>query len=158
MVGERDVVIADRTTAGKILCSPKQCAEFAFLISIGGPMEREPAGFRHVSKRLRLVFDDAATLEEGGPTPDDVERLIYFARGIDLTKGRLLVHCQAGISRSSAAAIIVLAVLGGPGYERDAVAHVRRVHPSGRPNVRMLELADTILETDGALLRASQSV
>jgi predicted protein tyrosine phosphatase len=157
MVGEHDIVIADRTAAGKILCAPARCAELGYVISIGGPMEREAAGCRNVARRLRLVFDDAATLEEGGPSAADVEQLIRFARQVDLTKGKLLVHCQAGISRSSAAAIIVLAVLGGPGHERAAVAHIRRIHPSGRPNVRMLGLADTILETNGALLQASQT-
>jgi predicted protein tyrosine phosphatase len=157
MVDDHDVMIAGRTTAGEILCSPARCADFAYLISIGGPAEREVAGFRNVGSRLRLIFEDASSEADGGASREDVERLIHFARQIDFTKGRLLVHCQAGISRSSAAAVIALAVLGGPGRERDAVSHVRRVHPAARPNLRMIELADTILQTNGALLQACQA-
>ena len=157
MVDDRDVTITGRTAAGEILCSPARCADFAYLISIGGPAEREVAGFQNVRVRLRLTFEDASSQADGGASREDVERLIHFARQIDFTKGRLLVHCQAGISRSSAAAVIALAVLGGPGRERDAVAHVRRVHPAARPNIRMIELADAILEADGALLQACQA-
>jgi hypothetical protein len=53
------VVIADRSGAGKILCSPTRCASFRYLISIGGVRERPPAGMRNVPNRLRLVFEDA---------------------------------------------------------------------------------------------------
>jgi predicted protein tyrosine phosphatase len=82
---------------------------------------------------------------------DDIEQLVHFAREVDLRQGRLLVHCQSGISRSSAAAAIVLAVALGPGRETEALEHVRSVHPSGRPNKRMLELADALLRAEGRL-------
>jgi predicted protein tyrosine phosphatase len=87
----------------------------------------------------------------GGASLADIEHLVRFARAIDLQQGRLLVHCQSGISRSSAAAAIVLAVALGPGRETEAIEYVRGVHPAGRPNKRMLELADTLLGAEGRL-------
>jgi predicted protein tyrosine phosphatase len=153
-VPEDAVVVVGRTGAGKILCSPRRRAGFAYLVSIGGPQEREPAGFLHVPNRLRLVFEDAATQEDGGASRTDVEQLVRFARRIDFQRGRLLVHCQAGISRSSAAAIIVLATVLGPGHEHEAVSWIRRTQPQARPNQRMIWLADQVLDTGGALVRA----
>src|SRR5262245_10431623 len=99
------VLMSTRSGAGEILCSPQRRASVAYLVSIGGPYERPPVGMHTVPARLRLVFDDVVREEEGGPSRDDVEHLVRFARQIDLGKGSVLVHCQAGIGRSSAAAL-----------------------------------------------------
>jgi predicted protein tyrosine phosphatase len=150
------VVIADRTRAGEILCSPGRCAQFAYLISIGGPSDREPAGFYNVVQRLRLVFEDVSSQASGGAAPDDIERLVAFARTVDLSKGHLLVHCQAGISRSSAAAAIVIAVRLGSGREDEALDLLWQIHPPAHPNRHMLALADEILGTGGRLAAAAR--
>jgi predicted protein tyrosine phosphatase len=63
-----------------------------------------------------------------------------------------------GISRSSAAAAILLAVRAGPGSEAEALKNVGTIRPGARPNVRMLELADDVLGTGGALVRALRSL
>jgi hypothetical protein len=105
------VVITGRIEAGRILCSRRRRAGIRHLISIGARTDPPPAGYRNVTHRLQLIFEDELTAELGGPTPDDVERLIDFARRVDLSSGRLLVQCQAGISRSAAAAAIVLRVV-----------------------------------------------
>ncbi len=151
LVPEDAIVVADRSAAGKILCSPRKRAEFAHLVSIGAPEEWEPAGFRNIDHRIRLLFEDAATQAEGGPSLEEIEKLVHFARSVDFSRGRLLVHCQAGISRSSAAAMIVMAVVLGPGREHEAVMLIRRSHPQARPNRRMLELADVLLCAEGRL-------
>jgi predicted protein tyrosine phosphatase len=148
------IVIADRSRAGKILSSPRQRAPFAYLVSFGGSVERVPAGFRNVVQRIRLVFEDALSQEEGGPSLQDIERLIGFSRTVDPAKGGVLVQCQAGISRSSAGAMILAAVILGPGHELDAVRHILGIHPVARPNRRMLELADAVLNNGGALAAA----
>jgi predicted protein tyrosine phosphatase len=148
------IVIADRSAAGRILCSPRRCSEFAYLVSIGAPQERQPAGLQNVRHRLRLVFEDTVTEEEGGASASDIERLIRFGRRVDLSTGKVLVHCQAGISRSAAAAIVIVATILGPGQEVGAVEHVRRTHPHTRPNRRMLEIADTLLQAAGRLTGA----
>jgi predicted protein tyrosine phosphatase len=150
------VVVADRTEAGEILCSPRRCADFSYLVSIGGPSEREPAGVRNITNRIRLVFEDSLSEAGGGPSSEDIERLLRFARRVDLSQGKLLVHCQAGISRSSAAAMIVLATVLGSGREVEAVETVRRDHPHVNPNRRMIELADGLLNAGGRLVAATR--
>jgi len=155
---EGAIAIVDRTRAGEILCSPKRRALFAHLISIGGPWERPPAGLSSIATRLRLVFADAATQGAGGPSREDIERLVRFAQGVDLRRGGLLVQCQAGISRSSAAAMIILAVIHGPGREGDAARDVLRANPQARPNQRMLELGGDVLGRGDALVRAWSAV
>lgn len=150
MIPKSAVVMSDRSGAGAILCSPRRRAAVAYLVSIGGPLERPPAGMRTVPARLRLVFDDVVSQEEGGASREDVERLVRFARKVDLGKGCVLVHCQAGIGRSSAAALVLLSIVLGPGHEREAAEYVLRENPRALPNPRMLELADQIL---GAIAR-----
>jgi predicted protein tyrosine phosphatase len=152
------VVMCDLSVAGAILCSPGRRATVAYLISIGGPHERPPAGMANVAARVRLVFDDVVTEEDGGPSRDDVERLIRFARGVDLGQGSVLVHCQAGIGRSSAAALVTLSIVLGPGHELEAAEYVLRENPRARPNPRMLELADEILGGGSGLLKAWTTV
>ena len=158
-MGRQDtLVITDRSTARRILRSARKRARFRYLVSIGAPRERKPAGVRHVPRCLRLVFTDTLSEQDGGPSRRHVERLVAFARSVRLTRGRVLVHCQMGISRSSAAAAILLAVRAGPGSEAEALKNVGAIRPGARPNVRMLELADEVLGTGGALVRALRSL
>jgi len=56
---------------------------------------------------LIVRFDDVIEpqLDQFAPTRDDVERLLAFGREVcKLTEAHLLVHCRAGVSRSTAAA------------------------------------------------------
>ena len=72
-------------------------------------------------RHLRLLMHDIAEPAEGYVAPESshVADLISFAKSWDRTSP-LLVHCWAGISRSTAAAYIVLCDLHGPGHEASA--------------------------------------
>ena len=108
-----------------------------------------------VPHRLRLEFVDIRSDGDGtmtAPELDHVERIVEFAPVAD--GKRTLIHCQAGISRSTAAAFIITAVLLGPGSELEALAKVLAVRPIALPNTRMVRFADEILARDGALMRA----
>jgi predicted protein tyrosine phosphatase len=102
---------------------------------------------------LRLLFTDVE-VEESGPTEEDVGRIIRLAGDLKTVGGKVLIHCGAGISRSSAAALIMYACWMGPGEEQEAMEKVFTLRPTARPNRRMIELADKILGRDGRLIAA----
>jgi len=97
-----DIVICSREEAGAILCSSSERKNVVLLVSIGESHDPAPAGFRNVSPRLRFLFPD--TNGEAGATVDDIRRLIDTAQAFADKSGRVVIHCQAGISRSTAAA------------------------------------------------------
>jgi predicted protein tyrosine phosphatase len=149
---ELEVIVTDRSEAGRILSSPALCGEIDFLVSIGDPEGYRPGGYDNVPAALRLVFYDSNDLD--GPTETHVRRLIAFAGKIKGRRARVLAHCEAGISRSTAAAVIIYAVALGPGGEEEALLRVFRQRPIARPNRRMIEMADDLLDRGGALIRA----
>ena len=134
-----------------MLCSRHKCADVTYLVSIGEPHEELPDGYENVRRRLRLHFADTVA-GELSPTKEDVQRIIELAETLRSSSGRILVHCAAGISRSSAAALIMHAVWLGTGRERDALERVLAQRPIARPNRRMVELADELLGRDGELV------
>ena len=156
-IADDRILITGRSEAGRILSSSSETQSIAYVVSIGAVTETPPAGFRNVRHRLRLVFEDAVAKQLGGPARHDVESLVAFAREIDLSKGRLLVHCQAGVSRSAAAASIILATTLGSGHETEIAEFLGRLFPHCRPNRLMLALAGEVLNTGDALEKAWRS-
>ena len=108
---------------------------------------------------LVLKFVD---LDEPAPPPHDARKELRLASGDDLVSAlefdrpeeRLLVHCHAGISRSSAIALAILAGRMGAGNERIAVGELFRIKPEAVPNLHVVTLADRLLARDGQLLEA----
>ena len=144
------IEIASRSEAGDILSSPHRCAEVTCLISIGDPHDELPAGYDNVPHKLRLLVADVVT--ELGATEEDVRRIIRLAEGLRSGTGRVLIHCEAGVSRSSAAALIMYACWLGPGREGEAMGRVLTQRPIAIPNRRMVELADKLLDRRGRLV------
>lgn len=81
---------------------------------------------------------------------DDVEAALAF----DQPNTRLLVHCHAGISRSSAIGLAILAARMEAGDEQLAVEELFRIRPEAVPNLKIIRLADQILARDGRLVEA----
>jgi predicted protein tyrosine phosphatase len=69
----------------------------------------------------------------------------------------LLVHCVAGVSRSTAAALIAF-IHKHPGLESEAAQRLRKTAPHAHPNRRMIALADSMLGCDGRLIQARESM
>ncbi len=86
------------------------------------------------------------------PQDDHIAGLIGFLEGWD-GGTPLIVHCFAGISRSTAAALIAL-TLRHDGREEEAALRLRSAAPHANPNLRMIELADARLGRDGRLIGA----
>jgi len=130
-----------------------------------------------VSRRLTLRFDDVDVpdphdaismyrswvqfkwAEEIGrpvtpPRPEDAEAIIGFARSIEDMDGMLLCQCQAGISRSPAAALLCLAAWTGAGREKDCVEQIMRLRPAAMPHVGLVRYGDAVLGRGGEMVRA----
>ena len=146
-----NIQVVSRHEASSILTSPKQCAEVSFLISIGAPEDDLPAGYTNVTARMRLLFGDTETAEDGA-SESDIQCLIDLATELSGSEAEVLIHCEAGVSRSSAAALILYTCLLGQGSERKAMERVLRQRPIARPNRRMVEIADKLLGREGRLI------
>ena len=149
-VPELTIEVASRPEAADILSSPRRCAEFTWLVSIGDPHDELPAGYDNAPRKLRLLVADVVT--ELGATEEDVWQIIRLAEGLRSSTGKVLIHCEAGVSRSSAAALIMYACWLGPGREREAMGRVLAQRPVAAPNPRMVRLADRLLERGGRLV------
>lgn len=146
------IEIASRLEAGEILGSPPRCADLTYLVSIGAPQDDLPVGYHAFEPKLRLLIHDVLT--EDGATDDDVLRIVGLAESLRGAAGTVLVHCEAGVSRSSATALIMYACWLGPGCERAAMARVLAQRPIAAPNRRMVEIGDRLLGREGRLVEA----
>jgi predicted protein tyrosine phosphatase len=145
------IEIASRLEAGEILGSPR-CADLTYLVSIGATYDDLPLGYHGFGRKLRLLIADVLT--DDGASDDDVLRIIALAESLRGAAGTVLVHCEAGVSRSSATALIMYACWLGPGHEREAMARVLAQRPVAAPNRRMVEIGDRLLGRDGRLVGA----
>ena len=66
----------------------------------------------------------------------------------------LLIHCHAGMSRSPAIALAILADSKGLGFEDDAVNELISISRLCIPNKLIIEISDHILERSGRLIAA----
>jgi predicted protein tyrosine phosphatase len=105
-------------------------------------------------RHVRLAFHDIAEPTPGLTAPDRemMQMVLDFGRN-GCSQRALLIHCWAGISRSSAAAFAI-ACDRNPGFERDIATELRRRAPSATPNRLMVRLADDLLRRDGRMIEA----
>lgn len=91
------------------------------------------------------------------PGEEHAQRVIDFARGWDRQRP-MVVHCYAGVSRSTASAMIVHCTLR-PELDPMMVAQdIRRLSPTATPNLRLVEAADKLLSKRGTMLAAAASI
>ena len=100
----------------------------------------------------RLELQDICHVAETSVTAEHVQRLLDIADSFIRSKDdvRVLYHCQAGISRSTAAAFI-LCVRAGMTYQ-EAHDHVLRVRGILMPNALMIKHADILMNQGGKML------
>ncbi len=104
---------------------------------------------------LCLSFNDVAATSPGmlGPQSHDLNRLLLFIRNWD-QQSPMLIHCWAGVSRSTAAAYIATCMLNPKRDEAELAAALRNASPSATPNPMLIALADTALAREGRMRRA----
>jgi predicted protein tyrosine phosphatase len=129
------------------------------LLSIIDPETPEPDYFTAAPPRERLtlrfhdvILDHPDYLR---PTRADVEAILTFGQLLrDGDPAHLLVHCHAGVSRSTAA-MTALLLQAYPGLDEDeALAHIAEIRPKAWPNSLMIRHADALLGRGGRLLAA----
>jgi predicted protein tyrosine phosphatase len=130
------------------------------VLSILDPGWPDPPAFADFAphRRLALRFHDIIESLPGwlAPSRDDVARLLAFGRELGSpAAGHLLVHCHAGVSRSTAAAALILAQAHPDQPAAAALDRVAQIRPRAWPNLRILEFGDALLGRDGALAAAA---
>lgn len=110
--------------------------------------------------RTTLYFHDAIepAHEVVLPRVEHVEAILAFGRDIGDDLSHLLVHCHAGISRSTAAMAMILAQAFPQEDEHAVVDRLLRIRPQARPNSRMIGFADELLGRNGRLTAAVNKV
>lgn len=133
------------------------------VLSILDPEWPDPPAFAEFAphRRFALRFHDIIELtpDRLAPSRDDVERLLEFGRELRGPEGsHLLVHCHAGVSRSTAAAALILAQAFPDRPAREALDAVAQMRPRAWPNLRILEFGDAILGRNGEIVAAASAL
>lgn len=134
-----------------------QARDLISLLSVGAAFER-PAGLEP-ARCLNLAMHDIVEERDGliAPSREHVAAILDFARGWD-RQAPLVVHCYAGISRSTAAAYAIAAALD-PARDVDELAQeLRHAAPSATPNLRIVQLADELLGRGGRMTDAIRAI
>jgi predicted protein tyrosine phosphatase len=123
------------------------------VLSISDKVVLERPRFPHARRVTHLLFDD---VEADSPvdghyaaTPNDVRTAISFAR--EIGSEPLLIHCYAGISRSTAIAWLIAydRLKERPDAVRRAFEIVRELRPIMRPNRHVLMVGLELLIPKG---------
>jgi predicted protein tyrosine phosphatase len=91
------------------------------------------------------------------PQQEHVEELIAFVQRWPREKP-LIIHCWAGISRSTAAAFVTVCALNPDSDERNIAKALRLASPTATPNIRIVTIADQLLGRQGRMIKAAKSI
>src|SRR4030081_3977562 len=107
------------------------------------------------ANHLKVQMDDITEVIDGFVAPCDshIEQVLNFVRGWD-RNAPLVVHCYAGISRSTASAFAAVCALNPHRDEISIARQIRAASPLASPNRLIVSLADKALGREGRMLRA----
>jgi predicted protein tyrosine phosphatase len=107
------------------------------------------------ANHLRVQMDDITEQMDGfvAPSETHIEQVLNFVRGWDRS-APLVVHCYAGISRSTASAFAAACMLNPHRDEISIARQIRAASPIASPNRLIVTLADKALGREGRMLRA----
>ena len=111
------------------------------------------------SRHMFVAMSDIVLAEDGHILPADthVETMLEFVRSWD-GAAPLVVHCYAGVSRSTAAAFIIACDRDGQRSEREIAELIRARSPTATPNRLMVEIADRLLGRKGRMIEAVDAI
>ena len=140
--------ICDLTTVRSL-----DLSQYAGVITIEEPDTDDPFRTDRVPQLILQFHDiDMTMLGYVEPEPEHIQQALTFARETD---DLLLVHCLAGVSRSTAIALAIAADRLGAGTEQQACEWLRETCPQAQPNRLVVFLADEVLERSQTLIRAT---
>jgi predicted protein tyrosine phosphatase len=127
------------------------------LLSPGTAVER-PIGIRP-ERHLYLAVSDIVEPMPGQVLADTthLEDLLGFVHAWDRAEP-MVVHCFAGVSRSTAAAYIAACALNPGGDEFAIATALRAASPTASPNSRLVAIADDALDRRGRMKEAIASI
>jgi len=111
-------------------------------------------------RHLILGVNDIAFAGTGklvAPGEEHVAAILAFARGWD-RQVPLLVHCQMGVSRSPAAALLVALAVEPDQDDHALAARLRQASVQATPNARLVEIGDHVLGRGGRLVAAVRTI
>ncbi|WP_341895987.1 protein-tyrosine-phosphatase [Ferrovibrio terrae] len=144
------------------ICGVAELEQFAgdvtHILGILDPGTPQPDGYVHHPKALRdeFRFYDIVTEQDGRsmPTEHDVAAILKVGEKLAVQPVRhLLVHCYAGVSRSTASAVTLMAQRN-PARAADIFAALGDIRPKAWPNSVMIAHADRLLNLGGTLVEA----
>jgi predicted protein tyrosine phosphatase len=107
------------------------------------------------ARHLKIAINDISVPQDGlvHPREDHIVKILQFARDWDHS-GPMVVHCWAGISRSTAAAFITLCALNPDSSEAKIANQIRAASSTATPNALMVSIADDLLGRGGKMVDA----
>jgi predicted protein tyrosine phosphatase len=134
-----------------------QASHVVTLINVGTPMER-PASIS-ADRHLFIGVSDICEPMEGHILPGErhVGALLDFVHRWDRARP-LVVHCYAGISRSTAGAYISACALLPEADEALIARRLRAASPTATPNARLVATADAMLGRGGRMIAAIAAI
>ncbi len=110
-------------------------------------------------RHLRLNLNDIAATLPGFKLASEqqVQQLIDFVQAWD-RQTPMVVHCWAGVSRSTASAYIAACSLRPDMSEIDLANALREASPRATPNSHLIALADDLMGRDGRMIEAIESL
>ncbi len=159
----KPVSISILTVCGVDEIAAQRDRDVTHVLSLLDPGWPEIASFADFADHRRAVMHFHDIIDEApgksAPTKADVAQILQF--GADLadesetrSDGHLLVHCQMGISRSTAAMLMLLSQVYPEESEANLYARLRQIRPQAWPNSRMVGFADDLLGRKGRLVAA----
>ncbi len=127
------------------------------LISANTAVERPVcvSADRHLFIAVSDIAEPAVGMILPGRT--HVEQLLAFVRGWDRA-APMVIHCYAGISRSTAAAFITACALAPQSEEAMIAKRLRTASASATPNPRLVAVADRLLGREGRMVSAVSAI
>ncbi|MEW6768884.1 MAG: protein tyrosine phosphatase [Pseudomonadota bacterium] len=130
------------------------------ILTVMGKVDQvvRPASVLH-ENHLLISMDDINEPAEGfvAPSLAHVEQALAFIRKWDRA-APLVIHCYAGISRSTASAFMAVCALNPARDELSIAKQIRAASPTAYPNRLIVQLADRALGRQGRMLRALDEI